>query len=82
MTEIDTIPVFRSDAYDALGSYLHERVAADDRADLVIEPSSADELPGRRIVLHDQPLCRVVPDPSDPRPLPAVINRWIDAAGG
>jgi len=47
---------------------------------LVFEPSAADDFPGRRILLDDAPLCRVVPDPSDPRPLPTVVRRWIEAA--
>lgn len=80
MSDTDTLPIFRSETYAELGAYLSERVPADARSQLVFEPSSADELPGRRILLGDEPLCRVVPDPSDPRPLPTVIHRWIEAA--
>lgn len=80
MNDPDQLIVFHSDEYGAMGTLLAERVPAADRDRLVFEPSSVDELPGRRILLDDQPLCRVVPDPSDPRPLPTVVRRWIDAA--
>jgi hypothetical protein len=75
------LTVFHSDSYGAMGAFLAEQVPPADRDRLVFEPSAADELPGRRILLDDAPLCRVVPDPSDPRPLPSVVRRWIDAAG-
>ncbi len=80
MNELDILPVFRSDTLAQLGAYLSERVPPNERAEIVIEPSAADDLPGRRIVCKGEPLCRVVPDPSDPRPLPIVVRRFIDAA--
>ena len=60
-------------------SISNAHVAPADRDRLVFEPSAADELPGRRILLDELALCRVVPDPSDPRPLPNVVRRWIEA---
>jgi hypothetical protein len=80
MQHEDTIPVFYGDQYPQLGEFLARRVAPELRAHLVFEPMSADELPGRRIRLDDEPLCRVVPNPADPRPLPALIGKHIDAA--
>jgi hypothetical protein len=76
----DTLPVYRGDAYPELGAFLADRVPVEERSRLVFEPSSADELPGRRILFGDEPLCRVVPDPSDPRPLPGLIAKHIEAA--
>ena len=79
MTAPDELPVFNSASYGALGAFLAAHVAPADRDRLVFEPSAADELPGRRILLDELALCRVVPDPSDPRPLPNVVRRWIEA---
>lgn len=82
MNDRDGIPLFRSESYSELGAYLSARVPADQRDQIIFEPSSADELPGRRVILNGEPLCRVVPDASDPRPLPKVVHRFIDLASG
>jgi hypothetical protein len=74
----ESIPVFYSDSFEELAALIIERVPTD-RSGLVYEPSSVDELPGRRILVNGEPLCRVVPDPFDPRPLPGLINKLIDA---
>jgi hypothetical protein len=80
VSDSDPLPIFRSETYAELGAFLSERVPPESRSQIVFEPSSADELPGRRILLGGEALCRVVPDPSDPRPLPSVIHRWIETA--
>jgi hypothetical protein len=80
VTESDQLRIFHSDEYGAMGAFLADQVPSADRDRLVFEPSAVDDLPGRRILLDEAPLCRVVPDPSDPRPLPTVVRRWIDAA--
>jgi hypothetical protein len=72
-------PTFLADRFEEMASYVVDRVPVSGIADLVIEPAHADLRPGRRVLYAGSPLCRIIGDPSDPRPLNAVARALIEA---
>lgn len=75
-------PTFRADHFDEMTAFVVQRLSATGVDGVTIEPSTADDRPGRKLAIDGVTVCRVVGDPSDPRPFSTVALNLLRTAAG
>jgi hypothetical protein len=73
-------PTFRADHFDEMSAYVLERLSSTGIDGVTIDPPTADDRPGRRLAVDGVTVCRVIGDPSDPRPFSTVALNLLRAA--